>query len=235
MNKNNKILLTISFLLSLFLGITFIHLLNTPIQRNANGYLSREIVSRVHNERLELQHSEDRVDSLSKDYRKLQKKTILETDLLSEKEFEKYSELRTVLGQEYIIGEGVIITIASNDPDRNIAFLFDSDRILLKLVNLAKRKGGEVVAINNRLILHNTGIVLAGNHININNAPITPPYEIKIIGNEKTLERFFSQESVFMLSLDKKYEVTTTIVRSRKIEIPKTLLIKELEYIREEK
>lgn len=235
MKENKKVFLVISFFLSLILGSSFVILLNTPIYNDPKVHLSREIISRVTNEKLELQKDEEKLSSLTKEYRNLEKKTNVGTDLLSEEEYKAYQEFRMILGQEYIEGEGIILTITSNDPDKNIAFAFDSNRILLKLVNLSKRKGGEMVAINNQLILHNTGIVLAGNHININNVPITPPYEIKVIGNEKKLHRFFSEESVFVLSLEKDFDVKTEVVRSRDIQIPKSLSLKELEDIREGK
>ncbi|MDO4710545.1 MAG: DUF881 domain-containing protein [Peptostreptococcaceae bacterium] len=233
MEESSKVFSAICLILSIVLGMIFAVQLDTPIYNDPNVYLSREIISRLNNEKQELQKSEDRLKSLAGEYKKLQKKTNVDTDLLSKEEYESYRDHRMILGQEYIEGEGVVITIAPKDTDKNIAFEFDSERILLKMVNLSKRKGGEIVAINDQLILHNTGIVLAGNHININNVPITPPYEIKVLGNEKKLHRFFTQESVFVLTLEKNLDVTTEVVRSRDIQIPKGLSLKETQYIRE--
>lgn len=172
---------------------------------------------------------------MSNEHKEIEKQKQPPEELLSEEQAKAYAMYKIQFARENITGEGVILLFEPDDPQKNLAFTFDSNRLLLKIVNLAKRKGGEFVAINNQPILNTTGIVLAGNHININNVPITPPYEVKIIGNEKTLYRFFTEESVFMLSFDKNYGTHTSISRSRKIEIPKTHFSREIEFIQEER
>lgn len=225
--------MVLGFILSLFLGTSFVILLNSPIQENRSSLIAREIVSQINEEKKALQHQERRVKELEEEYKKIQKNKLNVSDLLSESEEAKYNDFKMRFGRETIIGEGIIILLESEDSQNNIAFTFDTNRLLLKITNLAKRKGAEVVAINNQLITGNSGIVLAGNHINVNNIPITPPYEVKLIGNEKTLYRFFSEESVFMLSLEKNYGITSKISRSRNIQVPKIHFSREYEWIKE--
>ncbi len=231
MNASNKQVLSY-FILSLFLGIALVILLNSPIQGNPNSMISREFASQINQEREQLKKNQEMIESLTKEYKKLEKKLNEGVNLLTQTDSEKYYKNRMLMGQETIVGEGVILSIESK-KGQNIAFAFDTDRVLLKLVNIARRIGGEAIAVNNQILLHNTGIVLAGNHINVNNVPITPPYEIKIIGNEKTLYRYFTEESVYILTLEKKFDVTVSVTRTRKIEIPKTVGVKEAEYIKE--
>ncbi len=233
MNAKQKMIVA-CFILSIFLGMTFKVLLNSPIQGNRNSFVSREIVSQINLEKSELKKDEALVESPTNEYKKLQKKNKVDENVLSTEEAKKLKYYRMLVGHEMIQGEGVIITLEGKKANQNIAFVFDKDRLLLKLINIAKRKGGEVVAVNNQLILPQTGVVLAGNHININNVPITPPYEIKIIGNEKSLYRHFTEDSVFLLTLENKYEIATHVEKNRKIQIPKALLQRELEYIKEE-
>ena len=231
----DKKFMVLGFMLSLFLGTSFVILLNSPIQANRNSFIAREIVSQINDEKLALQKNEKRIDDLSDEYKKIADKKQSLDKLLSKEEEEAYAMYKIQFARENITGEGIVILFEPDDPQKNLAFTFDSNRLLLKIVNLAKRKGAEFVAINNQPILSNTGIVLAGNHININNVPITPPYEVKIIGNEKTLYQFFTEESVFMLSFDKNYGTHTSISRSRKIDIPKTHFSREIEFIQEER
>lgn len=234
MNKEKNFVI-IRLVLSILLGITFVMLLNSPIKGNSNSYISREIASQINQEKSLLQKNEKKIDDLNKEYRNLQKKAVDGTKLLSKQEEEQMQKLRMLLGQENIHGEGVIINLEAVDPNQNIAFSVDSNRLLLKVSNLAKRKGGEFVAINNQLITNSTGIVLAGNHININNVPITPPYEVKVIGNEKYLYRYFTEESIFLMAVQKNYNIKTEVTKSKKINIPKNHLLKEIEYIKESK
>ena len=219
------------FILSILLGMTFKILLNSPIQGNRNSYISREIVSQINNEKLELKKYEDTIDILTGEYKRLQKRNKVDEEVMSNEELKRMDRFRMLVGQTAIEGEGIIITMEGKKANQNIAFVFDTDRLFLKLINIVKRKGGEVIAINNQLVLSSSGIVLAGNHINVNNVPIFPPYEIKVIGNEKSLYRHFTEDSVFLLTLENKYEIAVSVVKNRKIQIPKALLLKELDYI----
>lgn len=216
---------------SLFLGIVFTCLLNSPLNANQSTPMSRGIVSQINNEKIDLRHKEEQIRLLTREYKQLEKKTLSIKDILSEEDLKKYDDYKRLIGKENVLGEGIIIKIESNKLQENIAFSFDKDRVLLKIINLAKVKGAESISINNQAINGNTGIVLAGNHINVNNVPVTPPYEIRIIGNDKGLYRYFKEESVYMLRMSEKYNVSVDISQSKAVKIPKILTPKEIENI----
>lgn len=47
--------MVLGFILSLFLGTSFVILMNSPIQANRNSLIAREIVSQINEEKLALQ------------------------------------------------------------------------------------------------------------------------------------------------------------------------------------
>lgn len=221
--------------LSIFLGATFIILLNSPIQGNRNSYLSREIASQINMEKEELKKKERRTNELQKEMRKVEKTTNIEKKILSDSEFEEYKKYQIITSRKKISGEGIIITISNADGNKdNIAFVVDSNRILLKVLNVAKQNGAEIIAINNQMISQWSGIVLAGNHLNVNNVLIETPYEIKIIGNEKTLYRFFTKDSAMLKIMQDKYKLSINVEKSRKITIPSIQIYKEIEFIQKD-
>lgn len=223
------------FTLSIILGATFIILLNSPIQGNKNSYLSREIASQINMEKEELKKKEKKIAELQKEMKKVEKKMDIEKKILSDSEFDEYSKYQIITSRKAISGEGIIITIANGDGNKeNIAFVVDSNRILLKILNVAKQNGAEIVAVNNQMISQWTGIVLAGNHLNVNNVLIETPYEIKIIGNEKTLYRFFAKDSAILNILEDKYQLSINVEKSRNIIIPSIQIYKESEFIKKE-
>ena len=144
---------------------------------------------------------------------------------------DKYYNYRMMLGLEKLSGEGVEIKLESVE-DKNIAFDTETNRLLLKLVNDIKKSGGEVISINNQIITGTSEITLAGNHINVNNVPVSPPYEIKVIGNEKTLYRNLKEKDVMLRSWESSYGIKSDVSKTRKITIPPLSVQKDIEYLR---
>lgn len=218
------------FVLSLFLGVLLIIQMKSPIQYNTyTSFVSREIISQINKEKKDMYDLEDKLTALNRQYSKLKEGN--EELKLEGNEKKIYDNYRISLGLEKVSGEGIIIKLEPLDPNKNIAFDIESDRIFLKLVNNIKKAGGEVIAINNQVVTINSEIALAGNHININGIPITSPYEIKAIGNEKSLYRYFVEKDYLLYSLEKNFGIKTDISKSRKISIPSLSGQKELEYI----
>ena len=234
MIKGNKVF-SIIFALSIFVGIVLTLLWKNPMQNVNENSMSRQTISLMNNEEQLLKKQERKLSSLNKTYSKLQKQYNFEEEMLSKDELKNYKDLKVFLGVENLIGEGIIIKIETIDDNHNPAFEFDYNRTLLKIFNFAKQKGAEVLAINNHIIFNNTGVVLAGNHINVNDIPITPPYELKIYGNEKKLYRYFNDESVFMMVLRQNLDLKISIDKSRKITLPKIGVYTQLEYLQEKK
>lgn len=230
MKKKLNIFLII-FALSLSIGIGLTILWKNPIQNSNGDLLSRQTIGILTNEEKVLYRKEKQLNDLNKLHKKLENQLKIEKDILSEEEVAQYKNMRIFLGTENITGEGIVIRIEAVDENNNLAFEFDTNRTLLKILNFAKTKNAEYLAINNQYISNHTGIVLAGNHININDIPVSPPYEIKILGNEKRLYRYFTEESVLMLSLNQANTVNITVEKSRKITIPKIKTHSRLDYL----
>lgn len=220
------------FILSLFLGILLIIQMKSPIQYNTyTSFVSREIISQINKEKKDMYDLEDKLNSLNRQYSKLQSQYEKENMGLGGEEKQIYENYRIILGLEKIVGEGIIIKLEPHDINKNIAFDIETNRVLLKLVNNIKKAGGEVIAINNQVLASNSEITLAGNHININSVPISQPYEIKVIGNEKTLYRYFVEKDYLLDSLEKNLDIKTEVSKSRKINIPALSGQKEFEYM----
>ncbi|MGB5823278.1 MAG: DUF881 domain-containing protein [Proteocatella sp.] len=220
------------FILSLLLGILIIIQIESPIQYNIyTSSVSREIVSQINREKSELNDLEKKLNSLNRQYGKFQEMYENENMGLTGEEKDIYYNYRTTVGLEKLSGEGIIVKMESLDT-KNIAFDTETNRILLKLVNDIKKVGGEAISINNQRITANSEIILAGNHINVNNVPISQPYEVRAIGNEKTLYRYFIEEDYLLKSLERTLGIKTEITKSRRITIPALSVQKDLEYIK---
>lgn len=220
------------FVLSLFLGVLLVIQMKSPIQYNTyTSFVSREIISQINKEKKDMYDLEDRLNSLNRQYGKLKSQYEKKDMGLTGDEKELYEHYRISLGLEKISGEGIIVKIEPLDSNKNIAFDMDSKRVFLKIINNLKKEGAEIIAINNQVMTSNTEIILAGNHININGVPISQPYEIKAIGNEKTLYRYFQEKDYILEALEKNLEMKTEVSKSRKINIPSISGQKELEYL----
>ena len=220
------------FVLSLFLGVLLVIQMKSPIQYNTyTSFVSREIISQINKEKKDMYDLEDRLNSLNRQYGKLKSQYEKKDMGLTGDEKELYEHYRISLGLEKISGEGIIVKIEPLDSNKNIAFDMDSKRVFLKIINNLKKEGAEIIAINNQIMTSNTEIILAGNHININGVPISQPYEIKAIGNEKTLYRYFQEKDYILEALEKNLEMKTEVSKSRKVSIPSISGQKELEYL----
>lgn len=220
------------FVLSLFLGVLLIIQMKSPIQYNTyTSFVSREIISQINKEKKDMYDLEDKLNSLNRQYGKLKSQYEKKNMGLTGDEKKIYEHYRISLGLEKISGEGIVVKIEPLDSNKNIAFDIDSKRIFLKIINNMKKEGAEIIAINNQIITSNTEIILAGNHININGVPIGQPYEIKAIGNEKTLYRYFREKDYILEALEKNLDMKTEVSRSRKVSIPSISGQKELEYL----
>ena len=220
------------FILSLFLGVLIVVQTNSPLQYSPySSSVSRELLSQINKEKSEMNSLEEKLGSLNKQYRKLQTEYENQNMGLSKEDKDKYYNYRMMLGLEKLSGEGVEIKLESVEA-KNIAFDTETNRLLLKLVNDIKKSGGEVISINNQIITGTSEITLAGNHINVNNVPVSPPYEIKVIGNEKTLYRNLKEKDVMLRSWESSYGIKSDVSKTRKITIPPLSVQKDIEYLR---
>lgn len=83
-------------------------------------------------------------------------------------------------------GPGIVITI-DNEEEEDEFLLYNYD-ILLSLANNLNAAGAEAIEINGERYTALSEIYYGSNSIHINDRPISPPFEIKAIGNGDTLE-----------------------------------------------
>lgn len=95
---------------------------------------------------------------------------------------------RIMAGLEDVEGPGVIIILDDLKFSEQIGYPLISHADLLLIVNDLNAAGAEAISINGQRIISTTEIRQAGTHININTVAFPPPYEIKAIGDPKTLE-----------------------------------------------
>ena len=141
--------------------------------RNENSQLTQELIAL---EELLMQLQEDKAeedDSLQK--------------ILADQE--KY---KLAAGVVEVKGPGVIITLEDPATDEEIGgnyseLIYRYD-LILELVNRLREAGAEAVSINGHRIVNTTEISLAGDNVNINGTPTSPPYTVKAIGKPDTLE-----------------------------------------------
>jgi uncharacterized protein YlxW (UPF0749 family) len=101
-------------------------------------------------------------------------------------------EIRTfemLAGRQDVTGPGIEIILSSRE-DENIAMIVEYRKYLINLLNELRVFGGEAFEVNGHRIVDRTELTLAGNHINVNQTPIAPPYLVRSIGNQAMLEQY---------------------------------------------
>ena len=137
------------------------------------------------------------------------------------KEIEKY---KMASGVTDVVGKGVVVFV--DDPIaqpgvKQESVITYNYELLLVLVNKMREADAEAVSINGQRITAYTEISLAGNNININDIPTAPPYEIKAIGNPKTLESTLSIRYGILYSMENDYGLQVSLSQEEKVHIPR--------------
>lgn len=89
-------------------------------------------------------------------------------------------------------GPGVVVTIDdSKRPSKpgdnpNLYLIHDDD--ILKVINELRAAGAEAISINEQRLIATSEIRCAGPTLSVNNTRYSPPYDIRAIGDQKTLE-----------------------------------------------
>jgi len=101
-------------------------------------------------------------------------------------------KIRRFAGLSPVSGPGVELVVQSHPGQAGSGTVHApkdiTDEHLLKMVNELYNAGSEAIAINGQRITAVSEIRLAGNHININGTPLSPPYRIIAIGNASALK-----------------------------------------------
>lgn len=100
--------------------------------------------------------------------------------------------LRMAAGLLPVEGPGVIVTIDDSKrpmkPGENPNLYLIHDDDILKVINELWAAGAEAIAINAQRLVIGSEIRCAGPTLSVNNSRYSPPYEIKAVGDPKTLE-----------------------------------------------
>jgi len=151
----------------------------------------RDSQSAVPNQRLEelsgrlIQVEEER-DELAKQLEILQR----ESNAAASNEI--VSELQIQAGATALQGEGIILRmddstrVAKSGENPNLYLIHDDD--ILRVINELKAAGAEAVSINGQRLIATSEIRCAGPTLSVNNVRSSPPYEIRAIGDRKSLE-----------------------------------------------
>ena len=151
----------------------------------------------------------------------------IESDVETQEKIKKYE---IILGLTKVQGEGVTITVADNNEQKDnssFASINNSNYLvhdgnLVAIINELKIAGAEAISINGKRIVNSTSINCAGNVIQINGEKVGSPFVINAIGDKDLLYGELTKNGGTLYKL-KKYGVLTSIKKADSIEIDKEI------------
>ena len=151
--------------------------------QDAKGSLSQQRIEEISDRLLQTEHERD---ELSEELHKMQT-AAASTDNQQDKDLLRY--LAALVPLE---GEGVIVRMddstkpAKAGENPNLYVIHDDD--LLRVVNELRAAGAEAIAINGQRLTGTSEIRCAGPTLSVNNVRSSAPFEIRAIGDKKSLE-----------------------------------------------
>ncbi len=141
---------------------------------------------RVEDLSLRLKQMEKERDTALRQLQEVQNSTLSET-------ITKEAELfRMAAGYLPVQGSGVVVTIDDSKramkPGENPNLYLIHDDDMLKVINELWAAGAEAISINEQRLVVGSEIRCAGPTISVNNSRYSPPYEIRAIGDPKTMD-----------------------------------------------
>ena len=151
--------------------------------QDAKGSLSQQRIEEISDRLLQIEHERD---ELSEELHKMQTAAV-STDNQQDKDLLRYRAALVPLE-----GEGVIVRMddstkpAKAGENPNLYVIHDDD--LLRVVNELRAAGAEAIAINGQRLTGTSEIRCAGPTLSVNNVRSSAPFEIRAIGDKKSLE-----------------------------------------------
>ena len=151
--------------------------------QDAKGSLSQQRIEEISDRLLQTDHERD---ELSEELHKMQT-AAASTDNQQDKDLLRYRAALVPLE-----GEGVIVRMddstkpAKAGENPNLYVIHDDD--LLRVVNELRAAGAEAIAINGQRLTGTSEIRCAGPTLSVNNVRSSAPFEIRAIGDKKSLE-----------------------------------------------
>ncbi|MBP7332058.1 MAG: hypothetical protein BWY65_00770 [Firmicutes bacterium ADurb.Bin373] len=134
-----------------------------------------------------------------------------------EKELDK---IKLYAGLIPVTGPGVDIVMKNTEASQfGAGFYSVRDEDLLKVINDLRGAGAEAISINDQRILATSEVRQAGNHINVNLVRLSPPYNIKAIGNPGRLKSSLEIKGGLVEFLAAN-GVTVEVLQSEQVEVP---------------
>ena len=151
--------------------------------QDAKGSLSQQRIEEISDRLLQTEHERD---ELSEELHKMQT-AAASADNQQDKDLLRYRAALVPLE-----GEGVIVRMddstkpAKAGENPNLYVIHDDD--LLRVVNELRAAGAEAIAINGQRLTGISEIRCAGPTLSVNNVRSSAPFEIRAIGDKKSLE-----------------------------------------------
>ena len=151
--------------------------------QDGKGSLSQQRIEEISDRLLQTEHERD---ELSEELHKMQT-AAASTDNQQDKDLLRYRAALVPLE-----GEGVIVRMddstkpAKAGENPNLYVIHDDD--LLRVVNELRAAGAEAIAINGQRLTGTSEIRCAGPTLSVNNVRSSAPFEIRAIGDKKSLE-----------------------------------------------
>lgn len=163
-------------------------------------------------------------DSLLNEVIILRNKLALESSDEQSKGFtEKLAKVNIAAGFTPVMGPGIIISLDDNpDPLRvgdNADDYIIHDKNLLFIINDLRGSGAEAISINDQRIVSSSEMRCAGPTILVNTTRVSPPFEIKVIGNPEVLETSMRNMGGELQMLEAR-GIKISIKKSGKVVIP---------------
>jgi len=136
---------------------------------------------------------------------------------------ENLAKVNIAAGFTPVIGPGIVISLDDNpDPLQvgdNPEDYIVHDYNLLFVVNQLKSSGAEAISINNERVIASSEVRCAGPTILVNTTRVSPPFEIKVIGNPEVMESSMRATGGELYTLGAR-GMKIRIQKAGKVEIP---------------
>lgn len=182
--KKNKKLISIIFGVICFI-LSFSIVLQIRTLKSVNSpFLKIEADNELRDEVLKWNEKYDntlnKLEKAEKNLTKVREKSV-KNDSNALKKQDEIKKNNDIIGLTEIVGQGVIITIRTNQIDNKLK------EDIYSIINELKNSGAEAISINDERIIFNSSIICNENNIEVNGVIIQSPFEIKAIGDTKLL------------------------------------------------
>lgn len=196
-----------------------------PSQKN------KELVNEISKSEEEKEALMNELTNLENKIQKYESEVSEESDYVKElsKELSKY---KMFAGYSEVEGQGIEIIINNPDAEDSYGYpisIVEDYEYLLDIISYLNVTGSESIAINDLRYTSFTEMLMAGDHLNINNKPIGVPITIKSIGPADDLETALRMNGG-IIDLMESYGYKIEINKKENIKIPRYTEIKEFKY-----